>query len=37
MVEFYYHNVNFCEGYYSPKLLATLPSNLQNYVCLVFM
>ena len=29
MVEFYYNNVNFCEGYYSPKLLATLPSNLQ--------
>ena len=29
MVEFYYNNVNFCEGYYSPKLLATSPSNLQ--------
>ena len=29
MVEFYYDNVNFCEGYYSPKLLATSPSNLQ--------
>ena len=29
MVEFYYNNVNFCEGYYSPKLLATSLSNLQ--------
>ena len=29
MVEFYYDNVNFCEGSYSPKLLATSPSNLQ--------
>ena len=29
MVEFYYNNVNFCEGYYWPKLLATSPSNLQ--------
>ena len=29
MVEFYYNNVNFCEGYYSPKLLATSPSSLQ--------
>ena len=29
MVEFYYNNVNLCEGYYSPKLLATSPSNLQ--------
>ena len=29
MVEFYYNNFNFCEGYYSPKLLATLRSNLQ--------
>ena len=29
MVEFYYNNVNFCEGYYSPKLLATSPSNLK--------
>ena len=29
MVEFYYNNVNFCEGYYSPKRLATSPSNLQ--------
>ena len=29
MVEFYSKNVNFCEGYYSPKLLATSPSNLQ--------
>ena len=29
MVEFYYNDFNFCEGYYSPKLLATLRSNLQ--------
>ena len=29
MVEFYYNNFNFCESYYSPKLLATLKSNLQ--------
>ena len=29
MVEFCYNNVNFCEGYYSPTLLATSPSNLQ--------
>ena len=29
MVEFYYNNVNFCEGYYSPKLLAYSPPNLQ--------
>ena len=30
MAEFYYNNVNFCEDYYSPKLLATSQSNLQN-------
>ena len=29
MVEFYYNNFNFCEGYYWPKLLATLWSDLQ--------
>ena len=29
MVEFYYNNVNFCKGYYSPILLATSPTNLQ--------
>ena len=29
MVEFYYNNVNFCECYYSPKLLGSSPLNLQ--------
>ena len=30
MVEFYNNDVNFCEGYYLPKLFASSPPNLQN-------
>ena len=29
MVEFYYNIVNFCQAHYSPKRVASLPSNLQ--------
>ena len=29
MVEFYYNSVNFCQAHYSPKVLASSPSDLQ--------
>ena len=29
MVEFYYNSVNFCQAHYSPKRVASLPSNSQ--------